>query len=184
MATEQMIESQEKLPLNITFEIVQDFAPNDHWYTVTPVLSWEQEEFLQRMDSGRCLHDEISTFKEGICFLMGKRFDIREVKEQVMPHLIKDLPLGKKAWASPLAAFLDDGSLAVALDDEWECVPTYGYPRMLFVWHRADGFYIAEKTSEEEPTCFVKAQLVAKSQWASYLEAQRREAVKQWYRRL
>jgi hypothetical protein len=74
---------QGKLPLNITFVIMQLRAPNQHWYDVIPILSW-RDEFSQRMDTMMCLADEIDQIKEGVCFLIGERFDIQEVKEEKM----------------------------------------------------------------------------------------------------
>ena len=76
------MEQQEKLPLNITFEIVQHPAPNDHWYDVTPILSWEEAGFLQQMDTSLCLKDEIDENKEAVCLLIGERFHIQEVLVQ------------------------------------------------------------------------------------------------------
>jgi hypothetical protein len=178
------MEPEGKLPITITFEIMQHLEPNDHWYTVTAVLSWEEAGFEQRMDPALCLQDELSKTKEAICFIVGEHFNIQDVKEQAMPHLIKDIPIGKKAWVSALAAFLDDGSLCVLLDADLPCVPAYAYPYMLHVWHLADGFYVAERTRDEAPACFVKAEIVEKRLWNSYLDDQRREARKAWYQRL
>jgi hypothetical protein len=73
------MESQDKLPLNIMFEIVQHPAPNDRWYDVTPIISWEETGFLQRMDTSLCLKDEISENKEAVCLLIGEHFTIQEV---------------------------------------------------------------------------------------------------------
>jgi hypothetical protein len=33
--------TKKKLPIILTLEIVQEPAPNDRWYEVTGVLSWE-----------------------------------------------------------------------------------------------------------------------------------------------
>jgi hypothetical protein len=71
---------QDKLPLNITFVVMQHREPNEHWYDIIPFLSWE-EEFSQRMDTMMCGEDQIDKTKEGVCFLLGERFGIREVRE-------------------------------------------------------------------------------------------------------
>jgi hypothetical protein len=87
---------QDKLPINITFEIVQLQPPNDHWYEVTAVLSWE-EEFLKRMDTALCWQDEVNTIKEAICFLVGEHFNVQEVKESETASLKK---IGSAATAT------------------------------------------------------------------------------------
>ena len=72
---------QNKLPLNITFVVMQQREPNEHWYDIIPFLSWE-EEFSQRMPTMMCGEDQIDKTKENVRFLMGERFDIRDVKEK------------------------------------------------------------------------------------------------------
>jgi hypothetical protein len=69
---DEKVSPQDKLPINITFEIVQQPEPNHHWYEVTAVLSWEEFRW----------QDEVDKIKEAICFLIGRRFNIQEVKEQ------------------------------------------------------------------------------------------------------
>ena len=96
-------------------------------------------------------------------------------------RLIRDLAIGEKTWASSLSAFIDDGSLCVLLDTSVPCVPVYEYPYMLSVWRREDGFYVAERTNGEDPTCFVKAQLAERPLWNGHLEEARREALKLSY---
>lgn len=71
---------QDKLPLAITFVIMQHQEPNQRWYDIIPFLSGER--FSQRMHTMMCWEDEIDRVKENVCYLMGKRFDIRKVKEK------------------------------------------------------------------------------------------------------
>jgi hypothetical protein len=78
-------EPREKLPINITFEIVQLPEPNSHWYEVTAVLTWEEAGYTQRMDTALCTQLELSSIKEATCFLVGHHFDIRGVKEECLP---------------------------------------------------------------------------------------------------
>lgn len=75
--------AKEKLPINITFEIVQHQPPNDHWYDVTAVLSWPDavpEPFYQRMDTALVTQNELDGIKATICILVRQIFDIQEVK--------------------------------------------------------------------------------------------------------
>ena len=76
------MDSQDKPPINITFEIVPHPEPNLGWYDVTAVLSWK-EEFEQRMDTELCWQDGMDQTKEAICFLIGERFAIQEVKDSI-----------------------------------------------------------------------------------------------------
>jgi hypothetical protein len=89
---------KDRLPINITFVVMQHKAPNQHWYDVIPVLSWK-DEFSQRMETMMCLADEIDQTKEGVCFLIGERFDIQEVKEE---KTVQTYTRGQivKLWAS------------------------------------------------------------------------------------
>lgn len=92
------MEPQGKVPLNITFVIMQHQAPNQHWYDVIPFLSWK-DGFSKRMDIMMCLADEIDQIKEGVRFLIGERFNIQEVKEEKM---LQTYTRGQivKIWAS------------------------------------------------------------------------------------
>lgn len=74
-----------KLPINITLEIVQHLPPNDRWYDVTAVLSWHDavpEPFVQRTPTGMVTENELADYKEALLFIWGETFDIQEVHEE------------------------------------------------------------------------------------------------------
>jgi hypothetical protein len=76
---------KEKLPINLTLEIVQHREPNDRWFTITAILSWQDaipEPFVQRTPAGMVTEDELDDYKETLLFIWGETFDIQEVKEE------------------------------------------------------------------------------------------------------
>ena len=73
----------EKLPIILTFEIVQLPEPNSHWREVTALLTWE--DYIQRMDTALCTQSELNSLREAIQFLVGEHFDILEVREEYLP---------------------------------------------------------------------------------------------------
>lgn len=82
---DDMSTPKKKLPINVTFEIVQEQEPNACWFEVTAVLSWEAAAYSPRMDTCLVTQDELSEIKEAICFIIGETFDIQNVTEQTSP---------------------------------------------------------------------------------------------------
>lgn len=75
-------ETLDKQPLTITFVVMQHMEPNSHWYDVIPLLFLDNE-LVQRMPTMLCWEEEgIEHTKEGVCFLLGERFDVPEAKEK------------------------------------------------------------------------------------------------------
>jgi hypothetical protein len=92
---------KEKLPITVTFEIIQHPEPNERWFDVTAVLSNEGAGFSQRMDTCLVLQNELGEIKEALCFRIGQTFTIQEMNDVVGSTTAYEL---WKACTSALAA--------------------------------------------------------------------------------
>src|SRR4051812_2916772 len=72
---------KENLPITVTFEIFLHPAPNERWFDVTPLLTNEEAGYSQGMNTCLVTQNELGEIKEATCLLIGRTFDIREVKE-------------------------------------------------------------------------------------------------------